>query len=182
MSKKYFERVSQGHSIAATSLKVESKFGKSILAKFGWKDGDGLGASRSGETKPIQITKREQGLGLGAEKANVREEQWTNWWDNQYDQIAQKLAINCKVYSSDDDSSDGDSGDESSKNLIVSSSRNKAPEKMKRKREKLEIENRHLEESSNDTSEKKKKRKKTEEKRKSKKSRKMCEEKTKTKS
>ena len=41
MSRKYYDRLLVG--TGATTKKVESKFGEALMAKMGWKKGDGLG-------------------------------------------------------------------------------------------------------------------------------------------
>ena len=41
-------------------------FGKSVLSKLGWKEGEPLGKNGNGITKPVLYTARQKGLGLGA--------------------------------------------------------------------------------------------------------------------
>ena len=41
-------------------------FGKSVLSKLGWKEGEPLGKNGNGIIKPILYTSRQKGLGLGA--------------------------------------------------------------------------------------------------------------------
>jgi hypothetical protein len=49
-------------------------FGARMLAKFGWKKGDGLGKRNDGITSHIRVTKRAEGLGLGASEKPERSE------------------------------------------------------------------------------------------------------------
>ena len=64
MSKKYYDRLLTG--TGATSKKVSSKFGEAMMAKMGWKRGDGLGKKMDGIKDCIQIERRDEGVGMGA--------------------------------------------------------------------------------------------------------------------
>lgn len=64
MSKKYYERVLRGTGVQ--SKKFHSSFGASILKKFGWEDGDGLGKERTGMLDPLQIKRRTELLGVSS--------------------------------------------------------------------------------------------------------------------
>jgi hypothetical protein len=46
----------------------ESDFGRRMLAKFGWKEGQGLGKNGTGMAEHIRVKRREDGVGLGADK------------------------------------------------------------------------------------------------------------------
>ena len=63
MSKKYFDKLITG--TGSTTKKVKSKFGEKIMQAMGWEDGKGLGKKMDGLNEPIQVTRREEGAGLG---------------------------------------------------------------------------------------------------------------------
>lgn len=100
MSKKYYEKILAGSG--TSSVKVKSAFGEKILAKYGWKDGQGLGSSMSGVSECVQIQKRDERVGIGAENKD-RESEWDNWWSGAYDSVAAK--INIKISKSVNDKS-----------------------------------------------------------------------------
>ena len=91
MSKKYFEKLSKNS--ATSNKEYSSAFGLKILEKFGWQKGDGLGANRDGTRDCIQISRREDKVGLGGEKVkdDSDEKQWDNWWAGAYNSVAGKL-------------------------------------------------------------------------------------------
>lgn len=62
MSKKYYDRLLKGTGVK--SQEFHSKFGASILKKFGWEEGSGLGKDSTGRTTCIQIKRREENLGV----------------------------------------------------------------------------------------------------------------------
>ena len=57
---KYIEEKSRSGII---HKKFTSAFGKKILEKFGWKEGEGLGKNKSGITDVIQVKRREENKG-----------------------------------------------------------------------------------------------------------------------
>lgn len=69
MSKKYYARVLKGTGVQ--EKRFESKFGSSILQKFGWHAGDGLGKQNDGAANPVQIRRRPDLLGVSASSDNV---------------------------------------------------------------------------------------------------------------
>ena len=89
MSKKYYDKILSGSG--TSSVKVKSVFGSKILAKYGWKEGEGLGASMNGVQECVQVEKRDERVGIGAEKKSDSE--WDNWWSGAYDSVAQKIAV-----------------------------------------------------------------------------------------
>jgi hypothetical protein len=89
MSKKYYDKILSGSG--TSSVKVKSVFGSKILAKYGWKEGEGLGASMNGVQECVQVEKRNERVGIGAEKKSDSE--WDNWWSGAYDSVAQKIAV-----------------------------------------------------------------------------------------
>ena len=95
MSKKYYEKILAGSG--TSSVKVKSVFGEKILAKYGWKEGQGLGSTMSGMSECVQIQKRDERVGIGAETKD-KESEWDNWWSGAYDSVAAK--INVKILKS----------------------------------------------------------------------------------
>ena len=89
MSKKYYEKVLA--SSGTSTVKVKSAFGSKILAKYGWKEGEGLGATMSGISECVQVERRVERTGIGAEKTDSSE--WDNWWSGAYDSVAAKINI-----------------------------------------------------------------------------------------
>ncbi|KAF5153447.1 G-patch domain protein [Theileria parva strain Muguga] len=87
MSKKQRERLLK--TFNPTGKKYESTFGASILSKFGWKEGQGLGKSEDGIKKPVSIKKVEGTSGLGSSKSD----EWHNWWDDMYNELASKIQV-----------------------------------------------------------------------------------------
>ena len=92
MSRKYYEKVLAGSG--TSSVKVKSAFGSKILAKYGWKDGEGLGATMTGISECVQVERRDERMGIGAEKKS--ESEWDNWWSGAYDSVAAKIQIRQK--------------------------------------------------------------------------------------
>ena len=70
-----------------SSKKVESNFGSKILAKCGWKDGEGLGKNAHGMKECIQITKRYESEGLGKKAAKMNDA----WWEKNYNSFLGNL-------------------------------------------------------------------------------------------
>ncbi|KAJ2666698.1 hypothetical protein IW148_000688 [Coemansia sp. RSA 1199] len=59
-------------------------FAERQLAKYGWKQGEGLGKSRDGIKRAITVSRRTDNRGVGSD-AN----QWTsNWWDHLYNKAS----------------------------------------------------------------------------------------------
>jgi Pin2-interacting protein X1 len=52
----------------ATWKNDKTRFGYKFLSKFGWSDEKGLGKDETGMTSSVAVTKREESLGIGAEK------------------------------------------------------------------------------------------------------------------
>ena len=88
MSKKYFDRLLVG--TGATTKEVQSKFGEKLMGKMGWKKGDGLGKKMDGIVDCIQITRRDENLGMGAEMETPSAKfKWNDqFWDDTYNQLA----------------------------------------------------------------------------------------------
>ncbi|GIX62894.1 G-patch domain-containing protein [Babesia caballi] len=69
-----------------TGVKFTSKFGAAILAKYGWKEGDGLGRQQNGILDPVRLKAVKENSGLGQKE----HDQWHNWWDDMYNEVARK--------------------------------------------------------------------------------------------
>lgn len=86
MSMKYIEEKSRSGVI---HKKYTSEFGKKILEKYGWKEGEGLGKNKTGITDVVQVKRREENKGLGKEE---KTEKWNDkWWENSYDNILKNI-------------------------------------------------------------------------------------------
>jgi len=106
MSKKYQDRLAKSAGTSRNAF--ESDYGKRILLKYGWQEGEGLGRKRNGRTSCIQATRRDEKQGLGAEKRKA-EDQWDNWWSDCFNSVAKKLVVtstDAAASESDSDSSD----------------------------------------------------------------------------
>ena len=66
------------------------------MGKMGWKKGDGLGKKMDGIVDCIQITRRDENLGMGAEMETPSAKfKWNDqFWDDTYNQLAQKFSVN----------------------------------------------------------------------------------------
>ena len=53
----------------APKEKAYSGYGKAMLSKMGWSEGDGLGKNRQGMSEALKVKKRELQQGLGADEA-----------------------------------------------------------------------------------------------------------------
>ncbi|ORM39404.1 uncharacterized protein BXIN_3035 [Babesia sp. Xinjiang] len=84
VSKAFREKVRSAGS--GNAGKVKSKFGAAILAKYGWKEGDGLGKQGDGIVDPVSLKAVKQSKGLGSKE----DDPWHNWWDDMYNQLAKK--------------------------------------------------------------------------------------------
>ena len=62
-SKKPFHSSSMA-AAGCTSQSFESEFGKKMLEKFGWADGQGLGASAEGRVEPLMLSRRVENMGV----------------------------------------------------------------------------------------------------------------------
>ena len=94
---KYIEEKSRSGII---HKKFTSAFGKKILEKFGWKEGEGLGKNKSGITDVIQVKRREENKGLGKEE---KKENWNDkWWENTYDKVLKNIPKSEKRKDEDD--------------------------------------------------------------------------------
>ena len=86
MSKKYYDKLLVGSG--QTNKAVESKFGEKLMAKMGWKKGDGLGRNMNGIIDCIQIKRRDENLGMGAENDTPANKfKWNDsFWEDAYNQ------------------------------------------------------------------------------------------------
>mmetsp|Transcript_39832 Transcript_39832/g.45417 ORF Transcript_39832/g.45417 Transcript_39832/m.45417 type:complete len:155 (+) Transcript_39832:248-712(+) len=91
MSRKYYESLAKGTGVSGKA--VESEFGMKILAKFGWREGDGLGKERDGRTECVQIRRREEGVGLGLEAEIAPKPVTEMWWMDTFNSSVKKLDI-----------------------------------------------------------------------------------------
>ncbi|KAJ2157648.1 hypothetical protein GGF46_004350 [Coemansia sp. RSA 552] len=67
-------------------MAVAQSFAEQQLAKYGWKQGEGLGKSGQGIKRAITVSRRMDNRGVGSD-AN----QWnSNWWDHLYNKASSK--------------------------------------------------------------------------------------------
>ena len=114
MSSKYYDRLLTGTGVS--SKKVESTVASKIMGKFGWKEGEGLGANKQGMTECIQLKRRPEASGLGSEDKKPNE--WNDWWSASYNKVAKKIKSTNDDSSSSSDSSDSDSSTSSSASSV----------------------------------------------------------------
>ena len=62
-----------------------------MLKSMGWSEGEGLGKTKSGDIEPLQVRKRKESLGLGADPTKFK---WNhNWWEELFNDTAQKIKL-----------------------------------------------------------------------------------------
>jgi hypothetical protein len=88
MGKRMTDMLTQAEPV--TSVKVSSTFALRLLAKQGWKEGEALGKKKAGRTEPVQVKRRGDNLGLGAEASRYK---WNEaWWEDVFNSSVSKLA------------------------------------------------------------------------------------------
>jgi len=105
MSKKFREKILKGSGFS--NRKFESEYGMKLLKMMGWSEDKGLGKKETGMKECIQIHRREDLLGLGADEGSKF--QWNNnWWEHSYNAAVGNLNIDF----SDNESTNTSSEDE----------------------------------------------------------------------
>ena len=91
MSRKYFDKLMTG--TGSTSRTVKSKFGSKIMEQLGWNEGKGLGKNEDGMKECIQVTRREEGTGLGQDEVKASTAfKWNDaFWDDVYNKNVAKF-------------------------------------------------------------------------------------------
>ena len=74
LSRKTKSTMGGGLNEVAAQQPSMSDFGARMLAKFGWKEGEGLGKKKDGMKEHIRVKQRKDGLGLGADAEPVKSE------------------------------------------------------------------------------------------------------------
>ena len=103
----------------APKEKAYSGYGKAMLSKMGWSEGDGLGKNRQGMSEALKVKKRELQQGLGADEA-LRYKWEEKWWEGHFESAADKFAKAVAAHADSDSASDSDSDtedDETARNL-----------------------------------------------------------------
>ena len=93
--------------------KVYSGFGKTMLHKMGWKEGEGIGKHKQGMSEALKVKKRDGEIGLGAEEA-LRYKWEEKWWEGHFKSAADKFAEAVGAAAADDSSSSGSDSDSDS--------------------------------------------------------------------
>mmetsp|Transcript_73350 Transcript_73350/g.192314 ORF Transcript_73350/g.192314 Transcript_73350/m.192314 type:complete len:146 (-) Transcript_73350:102-539(-) len=106
MARKYQERLALSSGVSSSKA-FESDFGKRIMQKYGWQEGQGLGRKRDGRIDCVQGSRREQGAGLGGEKKKS-EDHWDNWWADCFNSVAKRMTVEVGPRQAKDESSDSD--------------------------------------------------------------------------
>lgn len=61
-----------------------TSFGARMLQRMGWTEGTGLGAHRNGVLEPVQVIKRPEKLGIGAERRPFQDAWWERAMEEAY--------------------------------------------------------------------------------------------------
>ncbi|KAJ1969106.1 hypothetical protein IWQ62_000836 [Dispira parvispora] len=72
-------------------MTTSSDFGQAVLAKYGWKHGQGLGKNEAGITKAIRVSQKNDTKGIGVGGASDHS---VAWWDNLYNKSVKGLTVN----------------------------------------------------------------------------------------
>ena len=67
LSRRTKQAMGGGLNEVASSAPTSDSFGARMLAKFGWKEGEGLGKKGQGMSEHIRVKQRKDGVGLGAD-------------------------------------------------------------------------------------------------------------------
>jgi hypothetical protein len=70
-------------------------FGETILRKYGWTQGKGLGKKEDGIAAPVRASLKFNHSGIGYDTANA-ESYGDKWWTRTYDTAAKGLDVNNK--------------------------------------------------------------------------------------
>lgn len=60
------------------------RFGAKILQSMGWKEGTGLGAKQDGNVEPLKVQRRQENVGIGAEKRPFQDSWWEKLMEDAY--------------------------------------------------------------------------------------------------
>ena len=99
--------------------KVYSGYGKALLEKWGWREGEGVGKNKQGMSEALKVKKRDGEIGLGAEDS-LRYKWEEKWWEGHFKSAADKFAEAVKHVDSEsnsDSDSDSDSDSEMARQL-----------------------------------------------------------------
>lgn len=124
VSKKTAGKLASG--INETAAPKPAGFGKKMLEKMGWQEGEGLGAEGNGMRESVKVIKKDDTKGLGAQAAESKEQadQEKDWWNDAFKKAAKgvpdrvdsrterELSTSSSSDSSDDSSSESSSSDD----------------------------------------------------------------------
>ncbi|TDG52327.1 hypothetical protein AWZ03_001157 [Drosophila navojoa] len=65
-------------------------FGKKILGKYGWKEGDGLGKNNNGIAAPLKASLKFDNAGLGVDRATEFND---HWWERCFNEASSNVAV-----------------------------------------------------------------------------------------
>jgi len=119
-----FAKMKMPNFDTAPKDKAYSGYGKSLMAKMGWSEGEGLGKDGQGMAEALKVKKRELQQGLGADEA-LRYKWEEKWWEGHFEKTGAgdkfaAAAAACDLDSDGSASADSDSDsedDEMARNL-----------------------------------------------------------------
>src|SRR5688572_2503338 len=68
-----------------------SEFSLNLLKKYGWKEGEGLGIQKQGNSTYITVAKKNDTHGVGLEANSEFNSSSNNWWEHSFKNLSSKL-------------------------------------------------------------------------------------------
>lgn len=133
----------------AAAAAKPSSYALKLMAKMGWKEGQGLGKNETGISKHIVISKREDNVGLGVDNSKSASAVQDQWWHNSFSRTLASINITVS------DSEGEDDGEKKSKK----SKKDKKKDKKEKKKRSRDTSEENENSDNEDSNTKKKKRK-----------------------